>query len=141
MNLPTELQQAIKLPWTAQLPDWTRLKDARVKRVVVCEITKQSDNPRVCANCSGAGMVYAFLVIGGPHQHAYSGANIASKWLDDAWYYGFTNGYPCPDCSGDSMDHILEHEPAVEGEQGDWSVRDRLSEILRECLPRVGCPR
>ena len=127
MNLPTELRQIIKMPYTAQLPSWTKLKSATVKKVIVCEISKQSDNPHVCCNCSGAGMVYAFLVIGGPNQHPYSGANIASKWIDGAWHYGFTNAYPCPDCSGQSMDHILEHEPAVEVEQGkrvtkDWTV-------------------
>ena len=127
MNLPTELTQAIRIPWQEQLPDWVKLKDATVKKVIVCEISKQSDHPNVCSNCSGAGMIYAFLVIGGPNQHAYSGANIASKWLNGAWHYGFTNAYPCPDCSGQSMDHILEHEPAVEVEQGkrvtqDWTV-------------------
>ena len=114
MNLPIELQQAIKLPWQAQLPDWVKLKDARVKKVILLEIGKQSDNPNVCSNCSGTSMIYAFLVLGGPNQHAYSGANIASKWIDDAWHYGFMNAYTCPDCSGQSMDHILEHEPVKE---------------------------
>ena len=123
MNLPAELQQIIKMPWTAQLPDWARLKDARVQKVIVLEIPEQTINTQVCANCSGSGWIYAFLVIGGPHQHAYSGANIASKWIDDAWHYGFTNAYPCPDCSGESIDHVLEHEPVMADQaHGDWAV-------------------
>ena len=126
MNLPTELVQAIKMPYTAQLPDYVKLKDARVKKVIPLEITKQTDNPHVCSNCSGAGMVYAFLVIGGPYPQVESGW-IPSKWIDNAWYYGFTQGYPCPDCSGESMEHILEHEPAREMDKvnkmtEDWTI-------------------
>ena len=125
MNLPTELTQAMKMPWTAKLPSWVKV-ESTIQKVIVLEIPAQSINTQVCANCSGSGWIYAFLVIGGPHPHVYSGANIASKWIDGAWHYGFTNAYPCPDCSGDSMDHILEHEPAREtekvGEYADWSM-------------------
>ena len=126
MNLPTELQQAIKMPWTAQLPSWVKLKETTIQKVIPLEIPKQTINTQMCSNCSGAGFIYAFLVVAGPNPHAYSGANIASKWLDDAWYYGFTNAYPCPDCSGESMEHILVHEPVREteqvGEYKDWSM-------------------
>ena len=127
MNLPTELQQAIKFPYAAQLPSWVKLKDATIQKVIPLEIPAQSINTQVCANCSGSGWIYAFLSKGGPHPHVYSGANIASRWIDGAWHYGFTNAYPCPDCSGESMEHILAHEPAretekVEREYSDWSM-------------------
>ena len=124
MNLPTELTQAIKMPWTAKLPSWVKLKDATIQKVIPLEIPEQTPNPHVCSNCSGAGWVYAFLVIGGPNPHVYSGANIASKWIDDAWHYGFMNAYPCPDCSGESMDHVLSHEPARETEKADKATDD-----------------
>lgn len=119
MNLPTELTAIIKKPYTAQVPS-----DARVKKVTVCEITTLSESakPHVCCNCSDMGEIYAFLMISGPHKYPSPGG-IPNKWVDDAWYNGFTNGYPCPDCSGESMEHVLEHEPARDdGTRGDWTI-------------------
>ena len=114
MNLPTELRQIIKQPHTAQLPLSAKVKATTVvKNVFLLETDSQKDGTCPCPNCCD-GWIYAFLAISGPHKQVNSGHPI--KWINDSWYIGYTEAYPCPDCSGESMDHILEHEPAVEGE-------------------------
>ncbi len=117
MNLPTELTQVIKMPYTAQLPQSARVRaTTAVKKVFLLETDSQKSGLGVCKNCADAGWIYAFPVVGGPFQQVDSW--IPVKWIDGAWWTGFTEGYPCPDCSGESMDHVLEHEPAVEDGQG-----------------------
>ena len=120
INLPTELRQIIKLPYTAQLPSWVKLRDATVKKVFLLETDSQKSGRGACSNCGDVMWIYAFLALGGPYDQVSSGIPI--KWIDGAWWIGFTEAYPCPDCSGESMDHVLEHEPAMEGGQGDWTI-------------------
>ncbi len=125
MNLPTELQQIIKTPYTAQLPEHVKNRTIAVKKVFLLETDSQKSGMGTCKNCADIGWIYAFLSIGGPFKHLDSGHPV--KWIDGAWYTGYLAGYPCPDCSGESMDHILDHEPALEGGQDkratkDWTV-------------------
>ena len=124
MNLPSELQQAIKMPYTAQLPEHVTNRTIAVKKVFLLETDSQKSGMGACKNCGDIGWIYAFLSVGGPFKTVDSGCPV--KWIDGAWYIGYTEAYPCPDCSGESMDHILEQEPAMAG-QGkratqDWTV-------------------
>ena len=121
INLPNELQQAIKMPWQAQLPNHVKNRTIAVKKVFLLETDSQKDGTTPCPNCCD-GSIYAFLAITGPHKQVGSGRPI--KWIDGSWYTGYTVAYPCPDCSGESMDHILEHEPAMDGKGAtkDWTI-------------------
>ena len=122
MNLPNELQQAIKMPWTAQLPDWVSRRGDTVKKVLPLETDSQKSGQGTCTNCGDVGYIFAFLMIGGPYKSPSSG--MPMKWIDGSWYSGFLSAYPCPDCSSESMDHVLEHEPAMDGKGAtkDWTI-------------------
>ena len=88
------------------------------------EIPQITDDSKTCQNCHGTRSIYAFLALGGPYENVHNGLYIASKWIDGGWWYGYTNAYPCPVCSQDAIDHLLNYEPVTDEELEKTAYED-----------------
>ena len=111
MKLPQELQGYINDPATA--PRIPSVQECSIKQIFLLTVEHLPDR---CENCGGQRYIYAFFSYSGPHEHKNHATGVTSKWMQGGWYYGGMRAFPCPVCSPDSDEYVLQHGPPVEQE-------------------------